>query len=100
MIDRTAENKYEAKRQALKASFAKQIKQTILIALGCWGAVVVTALLLKETIGVYFSIVAIFLSFVVIVILAGQQIGNIKKREITQMELLEQDEPFRRFSVD
>lgn len=100
MSDISAENKYEAKRQELKQSFRKQMRQTILIALICWAVIVLAAFLLKGTLGVFVSIVISFLSFVVIVVLTGQQVGAIKKREIAQMELLEQDEPFKRFSVD
>lgn len=100
MSDMSAENKYEAKRQELKRSFRKQVRQTMLIALICWAVIVLVAFLLKGTLGVFVSIVISFLSFVVIVVLTGQQVGAIKKRETAQMELLEQDEPFKRFSVD
>lgn len=95
-----SENKYEAKRKELKASFGKQIRQTLLIAFICWAVIAGVAFALNEFIGIFISIVISFLSFVVIVVLTGQQVGNIKKREITQMELLEQDEPFKRFSIE
>ena len=95
-----SESKYEAKRKEVKANFSKQIRQTLLIAFICWSVIAGTAFALNELIGIFISIVVSFLSFVVIVVLTGQQVGNIKKRETTQMELLEQDEPFKRFSID
>ncbi len=100
MANNVAETKYEAKRRELKANFSKQIKQTLLIAFLCWAAIVVVAVVLKEQLGVFSTIVISFLSFVVTVVLTGQQVGNIKKRETVQMELLEQDEPFQRFTID
>ncbi len=100
MSDISSENRYEAKRLELKQSFRKQMRQTILIALICWGVIVLVAFLLKGPLGIFASIVISFLSFVVIAVLTGQQVSAIKKRETAQMELLEQDEPFKRFTVE
>ncbi len=92
--------KYEARREELKRQFRGQMIRVALIAAAVWLAVTVVAVLLRDSIGVFTVIVASFLTFVVAVVLAGQQIGSIKKRRDIQMELLGQDEPFKHFSVD
>ena len=94
------QDRYESKRAELNRQFKGQMLRTGMIALGIWLAITLVAILLRDVLGVFMTIVISFLSFVVIAVLTGQQIGAIKKRRDIQLELLGQDEPFKRFSVE